>query len=211
MAKQHDQDLKPTPAQPSGNPGQTDRETRLDSVEDWPVDLEEYVSADETMPRDETWPESRDEQPIQHPTADTGDLNEDPKSGLTDDFLASREEAISYVPPQHPVPDDSFHEANSPDREGMAPAEHQGLGREDMLPDSDPMIREADELLRAVMETLQVRGDFDEERLDLTVDGDIVTVRGEVDSSEELEALLETIASVEGVSEVLDEVYVIGD
>lgn len=159
MAKQHDQDLKPTPARPSGNPGQTDRETRLDSVDDWPVDLDEYVSADETMPRDETWPESRDKQPIQHPTADTGDLNEDPKSGLTDDFLASREEAISYVPPQHPVPDDSFHEANSADREGMVPAEHQGLGREDMLPDSDPMIREADELLRAVMEAVCIPWD----------------------------------------------------
>lgn len=211
MAKQNDQDLRPTPARRPDMPGQSDRESRLDSVDGWPVDLDEYVSADETMPRDETWPDSRDNQPIQHPTADTGDLNQDPKSGLTDDFLASREEALPYVPPHHPVPDDSLHAANSPDREGMAPTEHEGLDREDMLPDRDPMIREASDLLQAVMEAIHARGDFDEERLDLSVDGDIVTIRGEVDSTDELDALLETIASVDGVSDVLDEVYVIGD
>lgn len=211
MTKQRDQDQKPIPARLPEDGNQSDRETRLDSVDDWPVDLDEYVSADETMPRNDTWPESRDKQPIQHPTADTGDLNQDPKSGLTDDFLAAREEALSYVPPQHPVPDDGFHAANSPDREGMVPAEHQGLGREDMLPDHDPLPQEAEELLQAVMEAIHARGDFDEDRLDLSVDGDIVTIRGEVDSTGELESLLETISSVGGVSDVLDEVYVIGD
>lgn len=187
---------------------------RLPRDENYLPEDEDYLPDDEPLPGD-SWLAAQGERDetgrrLPLPSEDTGDLLEDPPSGMTDNYLVASEEGLPYEPPETPVPDAHFDEREDQD-EGVILAETEGLEREDLLPAHDEARAQSEDLLRDVLDAVRSAGEFDEEQLDITVVDDIVTVRGEVHSLEALDSLLQSIEAVPGVSEVVDEVYVVGD
>jgi hypothetical protein len=125
------------------------------------------------------------------PSEDTGDLVDEPASGLTDDYLVAREEGLSYDPPDQRAPGES-----EPGDDRLAA---EGTAR----PTDD-------ELHTRVLETLRSSDVPAGERLRVSVTGRTVRLRGEVESVDVLEELLGMIGDVPGVDEVIDEVEIAG-
>lgn len=125
------------------------------------------------------------------PSEDTGDLVDEPASGLTDDYLVAREEGLSYDPPDQRPPGES-----EPGDDRLAA---EGTAR----PTDD-------ELLDRVLDVLRSSDVPAGERLRISVAGRRVRIRGEVESVDVLEELLGMIGDVPGVDEVVDEVEIAG-
>ena len=125
------------------------------------------------------------------PSEDTGDLVDEPASGLTDDYLVAREEGLSYDPPDQRAPGES-----EPGDDRLAA---EGTAR----PTDD-------ELLARVLDVLRSSDMPAGERLRISVAGRRVRIRGEVESVDVLEELLGMIGDVPGVDDVIDEVEIAG-
>ena len=125
------------------------------------------------------------------PSEDTGDLNDEPASGETDDYLVAREEGLPYDPPEERVPGET------------EPGDDRLTADETARPTDDA-------LLDRVLEVLRSSDVPAGERLRVAVAGRTVRVRGEVESIDVLDELLGMIGDVPGVDEVIDEVEIAG-
>ncbi len=125
------------------------------------------------------------------PSEDTGDLNDEPASGETDDYLVAREEGLPYDPPEERVPGET------------EPGDDRLTADETARPTDDA-------LLDRVLEVLRSSDVPAGERLRVAVEGRTVHVRGDVESIDVLDELLGMIGDVPGVDEVIDEVEIAG-
>lgn len=141
---------------------------------------------------------------------DGGDLFREPPTGDTDDPLVAVEEGVPYVPPSDRVLSDVRAEEGGPDIAGTAPTDADELGRDEAIqPETGAEPRDG-ELQMDVVEALRASEIAAGERLSILVDGDTVTVRGEVESVDILDEILAIVGEVRGVAEVIDEVRVPG-
>ena len=141
---------------------------------------------------------------------DGGDLLVEPESGDTEDPLVAVEEGVPYVPPSDRVLSDVRFDEAGPDLAGTAPTDAEELGREEAIqPETGAEPRDG-ELQMDVVEALRASEIAADEHLRISVDGDTVTVRGEVESVDILDEVLGIVGDVRGVGEVIDEVRVRG-
>ena len=76
--------------------------------------------------------EQRDER-MPLPSEDTGDLADEPESGVTDDFLVASEEGVPYTPPTDRVLSDTRDDGGGVEQAGTDPTDAGELEREDMV------------------------------------------------------------------------------
>jgi hypothetical protein len=134
------------------------------------------------------------------PSEDTGDLADEPASGMTDDYLVAREEGVPYMAPTEGAPT----EADEPDH-----ALELELDDSIQVHDTDPP-RDG-ELRALVIEALRASDVPAGDRLRVGVSGgSMVVVQGEVESVDVLNEILGIVGDVPGVTDVLDEVQVAG-
>lgn len=141
------------------------------------------------------------------PSEDTGDLVDEPISGVTDDYLVAREEGVPYVPATERVLSD----AGGPDGADWAatdPTDADELERDDGIQPGDGGLPRDDALRADVIEALRASDVPAGERIRIAVTGARVHVQGEVASIDALDEILGIVGDVVGVEEVLDEVNV---
>lgn len=143
------------------------------------------------------------------PSEDTGDLIDEPVSGVTDDYLVAREEGVPYTPPT----DRAISEARGAegvDYAGTDATDAGELERDDEIQPDDGGLPRDDELQADVIEALRSSDVPAGDRIRIAVTGARVHVRGEVESVDVLDEILGIVGDVVGVEEVLDEVTVTG-
>ncbi|MDQ3880271.1 MAG: BON domain-containing protein [Chloroflexota bacterium] len=140
---------------------------------------------------------------------DGGDLIGEPPTGDTDDPLVAVEEGVPYVPPSDRVLSDVRADEAGPDLAGTAPDDAGELGRDEAI-QSDVADPRDGQLQSDVVEALRASDIASGERLAVSVAGDVVTLRGQVESVDILDEVLAIVGDVPGVGEVVDEVDVIG-
>jgi osmotically-inducible protein OsmY len=145
------------------------------------------------------------------PSEDTGDLADEPISGVTDDYLVAREEGVPYVPPTERVMSEA-RGAEGVDYAGIDETDAGELEREDDIqPDEGGGgLPRDDELQADVVEALRSSDVPAGDRIRIAVTGARVHVQGEVESVDVLDEILGIVGDVVGVEEVLDEVTVTG-
>ena len=134
------------------------------------------------------------------PSEDTGDLVDEPASGVTDDYLVAREEGLPYVPPTERV----THEGSASE------ADADQLERDDSIQGPDADLPRDDELRARVIETLRASDVPAGDRIRVAVSGSLVVVQGEVESIDVLDEIMGIVGDVPGVTDVMDEVEVAG-
>lgn len=180
-----------------------------------PEDEPSRNDPDETPPQDEAdggYENLMADNPeLPTPSEDEGDVRPNrPVNDVSDDWLVSQEEGVPYDAPRSPVPDSHFDEPESLEVEGVALSDSDGLDRDDMLPHGRGELPHDDDLLNDVLDAIRAAALFDEDQLDISVMDDIVTLRGEVESLDLLNRLLQIVEHVPGVNDVVDEIYVPG-
>ena len=143
------------------------------------------------------------------PWEDGGDLLDEPRSGVTDDYLVAREEGLPYVPPVDRVLSES-RGAEGVDYAGTDDTDAGELEREDGIQPDDGGLPRDDALQADVVEALRSSDVPAGDRIRIAVTGARVHVRGEVESVDVLDEILGIVGDVVGVEEVLDEVTVTG-
>ena len=143
--------------------------------------------------------EHRDER-LPLPSEDTGDLVDEPASGMTDDYLVAREEGVPYTPPTERVPG----EAIDSDPDALE------LDRDESIQAPDGEMPRDDELRSRVIEALRASDVPAGDLVRVAVSGSLVVVQGEVESIDVLDEIVGIVGDVPGVSDVLDEVEVAG-
>ncbi|MGH2417925.1 MAG: hypothetical protein ACRDFY_06295 [Candidatus Limnocylindria bacterium] len=146
------------------------------------------------------------------PSEDTGDLVDEPSSGVTDDYLVAREEGVPYLPPTERVLSEA-RGAEGVDFAGTDEFDAGELEREDgiQLDEGGDGGLPRDDALRAdVIEALRTSDVTAGDRIRIAVTGARVHVQGEVASVDVLDEILGIVGDVVGVEEVLDEVNVSG-
>jgi hypothetical protein len=153
-------------------------------------------------------PADRDER-LPLPSEDTGDLVDEPTSGMSDDYLVAQEEGVPYDPPTDRTVTSRATRGGA-DVAGTA-ATHSGeLERADAVQPEDGEPPRDDELLADVVEALRDSDLLAGDRIRVGVSGRVITVRGQVESIDVLDELIGIIGEVSGVEEVVDEVEVVG-
>lgn len=143
------------------------------------------------------------------PSEDTGDLIDEPLSGVTDDYLVAREEGVPYIPPTDRVMSEA-RGAEGVDYAGTDETDAGELERDDEIQPGDGGLPRDDELRADVIEALRSSDVLAGDRIRIAVTGARVHVRGEVESVDVLDEILGIVGDVVGVEEVLDEVTVTG-
>jgi len=141
------------------------------------------------------------------PSEDTGDLVDEPISGVTDDYLVAREEGVPYVPPNERVMSEA-RGLEGVDWAGTDETDAGELEREDDIQPGDGGLPRDDALRADVIEALRASNVPAGERIRIAVTGARVHVQGEVASVDALDEILGLVGDVVGVEEVLDEVNV---
>jgi len=141
------------------------------------------------------------------PSEDTGDLVDEPISGVTDDYLVAREEGVPYVPPDERVMSEA-RGLEGVDWAGTDETDAGELEREDDIQPGDGGLPRDDALRADVIEALRASNVPAGERIRIAVTGARVHVQGEVASVDALDEILGLVGDVVGVEEVLDEVNV---
>jgi hypothetical protein len=142
------------------------------------------------------------------PSEDEGDLVEEPRGGMTDDYLVAQEEGVPYDPPSDRVIA-ATGEPGGPDVAGAAGDDAGELEREDMVQPGRFTEPTDDELTADVVERLRASDVPAGDRIRVgVIDGSRVVVRGEVESIDILDEILGIVGEVPGVDEVIDEVTV---
>jgi BON domain len=148
---------------------------------------------------------------LPYPSEDTGDLVDEPIAGQTDDPLVAREEGVPWTPPTDRVLSQVRDDESGPDAAATAPDDAGELQRDDAITLGDATRPSSgDELLADCLEALRRSDVVAGDRIQLAVDGSIVTVRGTVQSVDVLDEVLSIVGDVPGVDEVRDEVIVAG-
>ena len=142
------------------------------------------------------------------PSEDSGDLVDEPPTGVTDDPIVAVEEGVPYEPPMErvvvPGEDGDTDIAGATDDAGAE------LEREDdiQVPGGEPP---RDEELRAdVIEALRRSELPAGDRIRVAVSGSQVLLAGEVESIDIAEELIGLVGDVPGVTDVVDELEVAG-
>jgi hypothetical protein len=143
------------------------------------------------------------------PSEDTGDLVEEPASGMTDDYLVAREEGLPYSPPTERVVSET-RGAQGPDVAGTAPTISGELERLDDIQVPDGRLPADDELLADVLERLRASDVPAGDRLEVAAEGHTVVLRGSVESVDVLDEILGIVGETPGVKDVVDEVDIPG-
>jgi hypothetical protein len=143
------------------------------------------------------------------PWEDGGDLLDEPRSGVTDDYLVAREEGLPYVPPVDRVLSES-RGAEGVDYAGTDDTDAGELERDDGIQVDEGGLPRDDALQADVVEALRSSDVLAGDRIRIAVTGARVHVRGEVESVDVLDEILGIVGDVVGVEEVLDEVTVTG-
>jgi hypothetical protein len=156
--------------------------------------------------------EMRDERErLPYPSEDGGDLVDEPIAGQTDDPLVAREEGVPWTPPSERVLSEVRADEGGPDAAASAPDDAGELERDDAITvDGATPLPSGEELLADCLEALRRSDVLAGDRIQLAVDGSIVTVRGTVESVDVLDEILSIVGDVPGVDEVRDEVVVAG-
>lgn len=142
------------------------------------------------------------------PSEDSGDLVDEPATGMTDDFLVAEEEGVPYDPRSERVMSEPRDDLGGPDVAGTDPTEAGELEREDMIQPPDRQLPRDDELTADVIERLRASDVPAGDRLQVAAIGSRVVVRGQVESIDVLDEILGIVGEVPGVDEVVDEVEV---
>lgn len=154
-------------------------------------------------------PRDADREPrLPLPSEDTGDLVEEPPSGITDDYLVAREEGVPYDPASERVATQPRDDRTAADQAGTAPDD---AGELERTADIQPELRARptdDELREDVVEALRASELPAGDRLRVAVNGRQVILRGEVESVEILDEIINLVGEVPGVDDVTDEVEV---
>jgi hypothetical protein len=153
--------------------------------------------------------EMRDDDRLPLPSEDGGDLVDEPRRGMTDDYLVAQEEGVPYDPPTDRVIAVTG-EPGRPEVAGVDPDDGDELDREDDVQPPDGSRPSDDALTADVIEALRVSDVPAGDRLRVLAHGGRVIVRGEVESVDVLDEVLGLIGDVPGVDEVIDEVTVAG-
>lgn len=143
------------------------------------------------------------------PSEDEGNLNEESRTGMTDDYLVAQEEALPYDPPSERVLSESRESAGGVDFAGTDATQGGELEREDNVQADGPAPRD-DELLGDVIEALRSSDVVSGDRIRVAVNGTQVIVRGEVESIDVSDEVLGIVGDVPGVTDVVDELEVSG-
>lgn len=143
------------------------------------------------------------------PSEDTGDLVDEPVSGVTDDYLVAREEGVPYIAPTDRVMSEP-RGAEGVDYAGTDETDAGELERDDEIQPDEGGLPRDDELQADVIEALRSSDVPAGDRIQIAVTGARVHVRGEVESVDVLDEILGIVGDVVGVDEVLDEVTVTG-
>lgn len=156
--------------------------------------------------------ETRDErQRLPYPSEDEGDLVDEPIAGRTDDALVAEEEGVPWTPPVDRVLSEARPDEGGADVAGAAPDDEGELERDDAISISLATgLPSGEELLADCLEALRRSDIVAGDRIQLAVDGAIVTVRGTVESVDVLDEILAIVGDVPGVDEVHDQVIVVG-
>jgi hypothetical protein len=153
--------------------------------------------------------EQRDER-IPLPSEDTGDLVDEPASGVTDDFLVAEEEGVPYTPPNDRVLSEAPRGESGVDQAGTDATDAGELEREDMIQAEDRGLPRDDELQADVIERLRSSDVPAGDRLEVAVSGSRVLLQGEVESIDVLDEIMGIVGEVPGVEEVVDRVEIAG-
>lgn len=143
------------------------------------------------------------------PSEDEGNLNEESRTGMTDDYLVAQEEALPYDPPSERVLSEPRESQGGVDVAGTDATQGGELEREDNVQADGPGPRD-DELLGDVIEALRSSDVVSGDRIRVAVNGTQVIVRGEVESIDVSDEVLGIVGDVPGVSDVVDELEVSG-
>ena len=152
--------------------------------------------------------EERDDR-LPLPSEDSGDLVDEPASGMTDDPMVATEEGVPYIPPDDRVlgPTDG---PDGPDVAGTPATDAGELERAEGIQVPNAARPADDELTADVIETLRASNVVAGDRIRVATAGRRVTLTGEVESREALDEILGIVGDVEGVDEVIDEVTIRG-
>jgi hypothetical protein len=155
--------------------------------------------------------EQRDDR-LPLPSEDSGDLVREPAEGMTDDPLVATEEGVPWDPPTDRVMTAPRDDRSGVDVAGVSQTDADELEREDAIqPESGDGSTPRDDELRAdVIEALRASDVVAGDRIRVAVSGSRVILEGTVESVDVLDEILGIVGDVEGVTEVLDEVDVIG-
>lgn len=151
--------------------------------------------------------EQRDDR-LPLPSEDTGDLVEEPTSGMTDDYLVAREEGVPYDPPSDRVMSEARADQAGPDVAGTDPTDAGELERVDAVQPPDADRPRDGELSADVVEALRDSNVVAGDRIRVAAEGHRVLLRGEVESIDVLDEILGIVGDVPGVDEVVDEVRI---
>ena len=144
------------------------------------------------------------------PSEDTGDLEEEPRAGQTDDYLVAAEEGVPYTPPTERVLSETRESVSGADVAGTDATDAGELERDDAIQPADTELPRDDELQADVVEALRSSDLPAGDRLRIAVNGSQVVVRGEVDSIDVLDEILGIVGDVPGVTDVTDEITISG-
>jgi BON domain len=152
--------------------------------------------------------EQRDDR-LPLPSEDGGDLVEEPRSGMTDDFLVAREEGVPYDPPSERVIT-ATGEPGGPDVAGVGLDPAEELAREDLVQATEGGLPRDDELTADVVAALRTSDVPAGDRIRVSATGSTVVLRGEVESVDVLDEILGIAGDVPGVEDVVDEIAIAG-
>ena len=143
------------------------------------------------------------------PSEDEGDLVNEPREGMTDDFLVAQEEGVPYDPPTERVIAPSGGPDGS-DVAGVGANADEELEREDGVQSDERRMPRDGELAADVVETLR-RSDVPAgDRIRVAASGSTIVLRGEVESIDVLDEIIGIVGDVRGVENVVDEVTIPG-
>jgi hypothetical protein len=173
-----------------------------------PLDQVHAADASGTRLAHQTPVEQRDER-LPLPSEDSGDLTDEPASGMTDDDLVATEEGVPWTPPTERVLSESRN-AEGVDVAGTDATDAGELERNDDIQVGDGFPPRDDELRADVIEALRASDVTAGDRLRIDVHGSRVHVTGAVESVDVLDEILGIVGDVEGVTDVIDDVEVSG-
>jgi hypothetical protein len=140
------------------------------------------------------------------PSEDEGNLVEEPRGGMTDDYMVAAEEGVPYDPPTDRVLAQTG-EPGGPDVAGTDRTDAGELERVDLVQPASEVPAD-DELAADVIERLRASDVPAGDRLQVSAAGGRVLLRGHVESVDILDEILGIVGDVPGVTEVVDEVEV---
>jgi hypothetical protein len=155
--------------------------------------------------------EQRDDR-LPLPSEDSGDLDDEPAEGMSDDPIIATEEGVPWTPPTDRVLSEPRDDRSGVDYAGTAGTDEDELEREDHIqPETgEGEVPRDDELRADVIEALRASDVVAGDRIRVAVSGSRVILEGEVESVDVLDEILGIVGDVNGVTEVLDEVDVSG-